>query len=277
MSNLSSTTAHIDIQRPEYWTLQLALAPKEVQYTLFDIDEENSLISGSLPLDLSGGSYLKAVENAIYDNPVLLNDYRQVRVLVQSQHFMILPAEFSDELDAQDAFEAMYADAEGDFALCTLPRCGVNIGYEVPKGVLGFLRRTFNMPPIVHHLYPLMEHFKLQDERRTGACLHLNLREEGIDILIIRDRELVMANSFPCTVTADAIYYTLNAWQNFGLDATKNELFVTGSKALRDATIPTLRKYINYVMPSIFPAAALRIGQDAVKAPLSLILLALCE
>ena len=60
-------------------------------------------------------------------------------------------------------------------------------------------------------------------------------------------------------------------------EATKNELFVTGSKALRDATIPTLRKYINYVMPSIFPAAALRIGQDAVKAPLSLILLALCE
>lgn len=277
MSNLSSTTAHIDIQHPEYWTLQLALAAKEVQYTLFDIDEENSLISGTLPLDLSCGSYLKAVENAIYDNPVLLNDYKKVRVMVESQRFMILPPEFSDEMDAQDAFEAMFSEMEGDFALCNLPRCGVNIAYEMPKGLLGFLHRTFNMPPVVHHLYPFMEHFKQQDERRTGACMHLNLRDDRVDILIVRDRALVMANSYPCTDTANAIYYTLNAWNTFGLEATKNELFVTGSKALRDATIPTLRKYINYVMPSIFPAAALRIGQDAVKAPLSLILLALCE
>lgn len=277
MSNLSSTTAHISIEHPEYWTLQLALTAKEVQYTLHDIDEENSLISGVLPLDLSCGSYLKSVENAIYDNPVLLADYKQVRIIIEAQHFMVLPPQFTDEEDAQNAFEAMFTDMEGDFALCTLPRCGVNIAYEAPEGVVGFLRRTFNMPPIVHHLYPLMEHFKLQDERRTGACLHLNLHPDRIDMVIFRDHELMMANSFPCSDTANAIYYTLNAWQCFGLDATKNELFVTGDKALRDATIPSLRKYINYVMPSIFPAAALRIGQDAVKAPLELILFALCE
>lgn len=277
MSNLSNSTANIDIQRPEYWTLQLAFAAEEVQFTLHDIDEENSLITGSLALDLSSGNYLKAVENAIYDNPVLLDDYKQVRIMVESQRFMLLPPEFADETDAQDAFEAVFSDVEGDFALCSLPRCGVLIAYEMPKGLLGFLQRTFNMPPVVHHLYPLMEHFKQQDERRTGACLHLNLHEERIDILIVADGELVMANSFPCTEPANAIYYTLNAWQSFGLDANKNELFVTGGKPLRDATIPALRKYINYVMPSIFPAAALRIGQDAVKAPLELILLALCE
>ena len=100
MSNLSSTTANIDIQHPEYWTLQLAFGPSEVQYTLHDIDEENSLITGTLPLDLSCGSYLKAAENAIYDNPVLLNDYKKVRIMVESQHFMILPEAFADELDA---------------------------------------------------------------------------------------------------------------------------------------------------------------------------------
>ena len=47
MSNLSSTTANIDIQHPEYWTLQLAFGPSDVQYTLHDIDEENSLITGN--------------------------------------------------------------------------------------------------------------------------------------------------------------------------------------------------------------------------------------
>lgn len=277
MSNLSNTTSHIDIRQPEYWTLQLALCPKVIQYTLFDIDEENSLIAGEVPLDLSGGSYLKAVENAIYDNPALLNDYKQVRVVVESQHFMILPPNFTSETDAEEAFMAMFAEPEGEIATCFLPRCHVHIAFEVPAGLLGFLQRTFNIPPIVHHLYPLMEHFKLQDERRTGACMHLNLRPDGIDLLIVRDKQLVMANSIPCTQVDDVVYYTLHTWNSYHLNAKLHELFITGSKPLRDAAIPTLRQYINYVMPSIFPAAALKIGQDAVKAPLSLILFALCE
>lgn len=277
MSNLSDTTSHIDIRQPEFWTLQLALCPKMIQYTLFDVDEENSLIAGEVPLDLSGGSYLKAVENAIYDNPALLQDYKQVRVLIFSQHFMILPPEYSTETDAEEAFRAMYADAKGDVATCFLPRCHAHIAFEVEKGLIGFLHRTFNIPPIVHHLYSLMEHFKWQDERRTGACMHLNLRQEGIDMLIVRDKQLLMANSIACTAPDDVVYYALHAWQSFNLEATRHELFITGEKALRDAVIPTLRKYVSYVMPSIFPAAALKIGQDAVKAPFELILLALCE
>ena len=80
-----------------------------------------------------------------------------------------------------------------------------------------------------------------------------------------------------CTAPDDVVYYALHAWQSFNLEATRHELFITGEKALRDAVIPTLRKYVSYVMPSIFPAAALKIGQDAVKAPFELILLALCE
>ena len=137
MSNLSDTTSHIDIRQPEFWTLQLALCPKVIQYTLFDVDEENSLIAGEVPLDLSGGSYLKAVENAIYDNPALLQDYKQVRVLIFSQHFMILPPEYSAETDAEEAFRAMYADAKGDVATCFLPRCHAHIAFEVEKGLIG--------------------------------------------------------------------------------------------------------------------------------------------
>ena len=277
MSNLSSTTANIDIQRPEFWTLLLNLRAADVQFILFDIDEDNSLIAGTLPLDLTSGSYLKALENAIYDNPVLLSDFKQVRVMVESQHFVVLPPEFSDEFDAQDVFNASFPDADGDFALCSLPRCGVGIGFELPQGVLGFLQRTFNMPPILHHLYSVMEHYKQQDQNSDNACLHLNLHDDRIDILITDKQRLVMANSYPSTNSNDTVFYTLNAWKTFGLDALKDKIFVTGSKTLRDSVVPTLRNYINYVMPAIFPASALRIGQDAVKAPLELILLALCE
>ena len=38
-----------------------------------------------------------------------------------------------------------------------------------------------------------------------------------------------------------------------------------------------LRKYVKYVMPAAYPAAAMQLGHNAVQAPLELVLLALCE
>lgn len=278
MSDLSNTTRDIDIQHPEYWTLELALAPKAVQYMLYDIDEENSLNAGEIPLDFTAGGYLKALENAIYDNPLLLNEYRQVRIMAHSERFIVLPPEFKHPDDAIEAFDTAFPHREGDFALCSLPCCGVSVGFELPRGVLGFLERTFDMPPILHHLYPLMEYYKHQDEGREVACLHLHLRDDSTDLVMTRSQEgLVMANTYPTPTPQDAIYFALHAFKTFGLDVKRDELLLTGSKPLRDKVMPELRKYVSYVMPAIIPAAALQIGQDAMNAPLELILLALCE
>lgn len=277
MSNLSNSTSEIDIQHPEFWTLQLNLCEKSLLFSLHDIDEDNSLIVGNINLDLSGNNYLKALENAVYDNPVLLNDYRKVRVMAESSHFALLPPQFGSEDDALEVFKAQFPNHEGDFALCTLPRCNCHIAFSMPEGVIPFLQRTFNMPPVFHHLYPLCEHYKGHDANRGVACMHLNLRQDFIDIVIIKNHELAMANTYSCSQAQDIVFYTLHAWKAYGLDATKDELLLTGPKNLRDMVTGSLRQYIGYVMPAIFPASALKIGQDAVKAPLELILLALCE
>ena len=73
-----------------------------------------------------------------------------------------------------------------------------------------------------------------------------------------------------------AAYYILNVWQNFGLDVYSDELQISGEKTVREQLMPQLRKYISYVMPIIFPASAMKIGQDAIKAPFDLILLSQC-
>ncbi len=277
MSNLSNTTSDIHIEHPEYWTLLLELCPGRLRYMFYDVDQDNSLIAGDIALDLSAGSYLKALENAVYDNPVLLDDYKQVRVIVDSMQFVVLPPAYDDETCALDALDAAFPNREGDLVFCRLPRCQVGIACDTPQGVTGFLQRTFNMPPVVHHLYPLCEHYRRQDDNREVACVHLNLHDGCADMLITRNKQLVMANSYPLKAADDAVYYALHAWKTFGLDQQRDELLIAGDRDLTSAATATLRKYVSYVMPPIFPAQALKIGQDAMKAPLKLILLALCE
>lgn len=277
MSNLSNHTGDINIQRPELWTLQLALHPRVLRYMLFNPSQDNSLIAGEIPLDTSANKYLKAVENAVYDNSPLLDDYGRVRLLVDTEHFVLLPAQVSDENVADELLRAQYPELEGDTALCELPVCGVKLAFELAPDVLGFLQRTFNMAPIVHHLQPLCDYYARFCQRSGVGRMFLNFHDERMDMVVFERDHLQLANTFEVRSTADAAFMALHAWESLGMDVHSDELQLTGDKAVRDQVSQELRRYISYVMPAIFPAAAMRLSHDAMRAPFNLITLALCE
>ena len=82
---------------------------------------------------------------------------------------------------------------------------------------------------------------------------------------------------FVCENADDATFYILGVWNEYALNVYNDELQIAGDKRMREVVAPALRKYVTYVMPVIFPAAAMRIGLDAMKAPFDLILMSLCE
>lgn len=276
MSSLSNTTLDIDIRHPEHWTLILRAGAASVKFILYSDEVENSLIYRELPLDIEGGNYLKALENCIYDNPVLIQDYKRIAVSVESLHFALLPVEAGDDDTACDVLDYMFASDEGDSHVCDLIKDKVAVAFKVPHGVLSFLQRTFNMPLITHHLVPLTVYSAEKSEKSGIAKMFVHLHDNSMDMCVFRKGEFLMTNSFRFREVEETAYYMLNAWQNLGLDVMTDELQLSADKAVRDILTPQLRKYISYVMPTIFPASAMKIGQDAIKAPFDLILLSQC-
>lgn len=276
-NNLPTKTTDIEIRRPELWTLHLALNAQRISYVLYSKAQDDSLIWGEVGIDLSFGSYLKGVENAIYDNPLFLKPYGEVKVVVDSTRFMVMPSEIDDDDTRLDVMDTAFPDAEGEFAFCGMPQCGTVMGFEMEKGLEAFLQRTFFNPPICHALVPLCEYHKSKQGQTSLRRMYAHLHDDKLSLCLFQRGDLAMTNSFKFETIDDAAYYALHAWQSYGFDALADEIQLSGDKSLRDDITPMLRKYVNYVMPAIFPAAAMRIGHDAVKAPYHLILLALCE
>ncbi len=98
-----------------------------------------------------------------------------------------------------------------------------------------------------------------------------------MDLAIYRKGEFLCANTYPFTNAQDATYFALNAWRTHGMDQLTDELQLLGDNTVRAAMTPELRKFVKYVMPAVYPAAAMQLGRNAIQAPLELILLALCE
>lgn len=276
MSSLSNTTSDIEIRHPERWNLIMRLGSNTIKFILYSDEEENSLICRELPLSLSGDDYLKVLENCIYDNPVLIQDYKRVAVSVESSRFVVLPKEVNDEDSMNNIMDYMYVGDSDDRYMCDLADGKCSIAFTVPHGVVMFLRRTFDMPKIVHHLVPLCTYSAVKSEKSGISKMFVHLSDNRMDMCIYRKGELLMTNTFRYRNNEEPSYYILNAWQTFGMDSLTDELQLSGDKTVRDMLMPMLRKYISYVMPIIFPAAAMKIGQDAIKAPFDLILLSQC-
>lgn len=278
MSTLSSSI-EVEIQHPEEWKLSLRIENRCVRLIAYSDAIENSMISRGISLDAETDGYLHALENCIYDNPFFLSEFKQVRIALHSMRFLVVPeAIATDNGLAEMAFKAVYADATGDIIIDHLAGCNAAIVFEAPKGVLPFINRTFNNPPVRHHLSTVCEHFADKCASAGVGKTYLFLHDDSADVFIFKPGVgLTFANTFECRTANDAAYFILNAWKSYGLDVKNDELQIAGDKTLREQVAPTLRKYVTYVMPFIFPAAAMRMGQDAMKAPFDLILMSICE
>lgn len=263
----------IDIQHPEAWELLVSIDDQRVDYILFTPAVSGSLLIGHVSRT---DDSLKALEDAVYDTPVLLNEYKRVRVVVHSRHFVLFPADTAQDDCVQLLRTAFPAD-DGDAAVCALPLNDVKIAYLMPRGLQAFLGRTLNCTDLYHHLYPLCEHFKGLNRSNDISRMFLNLTAETMDVAIYRKGAFLCANSYRFTNAQDAAYFALNAWRTHGLDQLTDEMQLTGDRTMRAAMAPVLREFVKFVMPAVYPAAAMQLGRNAMQAPLELVLQALCE
>ena len=276
MSSLSNITSDIKVERPELWNLNICLDSDSLRFALCCDAQANSLIVRHLPLVTDDNTtLLKALENIIYDNPLFLHDYKEVRISVESMQFLLIPPHEAE--NSEDLLLEMYPGTTNDMCQCTLTECGdICLAYLLPEGVSAFLSRTFPDARPIHHLLPLCEYYRHRQEEGTSVSrMYVHLLPNRMDVIIYRKGALCFANSFAFTGINDAAYFALAAWSQANLDAMSDEAQLIGDKDLREQLTPILRKYISCVVPAIFPVQAMRLGDDAVKAPLDLILLSI--
>ena len=265
------------IKEPRLWRLALRINEKKLHVVLFCSVEDNSLIYREITLDPAAQSLHKALEEAVYDNPLLLSDFERVDCVIESDKFTIIPSEI-DDIDLQKKiFTETFSTFNGEIITNKLNELNATIMMGVSKDLVNFLRRTFNNPEILHHLTPLCIYFNRKSRLGNAGKMYAYIHENRLDLLAFGKDSLKLANTFNFRDPMDANYYILACRDMLKLDPSSDEMLIAGDNTVREAITPTLREYLAYVMPVIFPSAMFKAGKDALNAPFDLIVLPLCE
>lgn len=265
------------IKEPRLWRLALRLDSRALHVMLYNVVEDNSLIYREILLDGAAPSMLRALEDAVYDNPALLSDFARIDCVVDTSVCLTVPTALDKTEMRYRLMAEAYPDFEGETVSCPLQGLDVSILMGVDSEILGFLRRTFNNPSIHHHLAPLCRYFHGKSRLGNTGKMYANFHDSRLDLIAFGKDSLSLANTFEYREPMDAVYYILACRRMLGLDASSDELFLAGDNDARDAVSATLREYLAYVMPVIFPSSMFRAGRDAMRAPFDLIVLPLCE
>lgn len=190
---------------------------------------------------------LAHIENAVYDNSILLEDY-QTDILLDTDKILFFPPD--TEADVIHAAMKRIFNAEN---------CDVHISedkevitaFTLCPGLKGFLDRTFAGVEVKCAADVLRREF----QKRDGAAfkVYTDLSDGRLTLLAFHEKRFMHGSVHTFTEASDAAYFIYALWHQLGLSADQGEVNVSGPKVMRGELMTILRRRINYVMMTLLP------------------------
>lgn len=223
----------------------------------------------------------KAIEEVVYDNPLLTADFGKVNVVFDTPRFFVMAAEDATPDEVRRRIDMLWPpenlDVELEPVVNVIEPDRTVVVSAIPRKTAGFLRRTFNNPAIMHRIAALARYFSLKNHLGNSCKMHVRLSQGRTDIIAYGRTGLLMANTFTTKTTEDAAYYTMAAARHLGYDNDTDRILASGDRGLRDDYVASMRRFISFVMPDIFPSSLTRLGSNAMNVPFELLVPPLCE
>ena len=229
-------------------SLAVDISDSGLSYIIYN--KGGNLETGNIAFDSTGNEMKRVLEDTVYNNPVLLNEYSGTTIALHSQRFALMPAEIADTALAQRVLEASTASIDGEMLMCEVKNTDAAIACDVPQGVTAFLQRTFGNPVLLHHLAPLCTYCAAAYADDNG-CLHINIGDKEAHIVATRNGRLQMANTYPYRQLDDIVYFALAVFKECHFDSHADKVMLTGDNELRAQLAEQLRQWIAYVMPEV--------------------------
>lgn len=200
------------------WRLTVDISERSLQAWLRRPGEDDEEAYALARTVWSGDDSLRSVENAVYDNPLILNDF-EADIVITTPRYLFVPAGLNGNSRAlQTCYEQVFesvgaddlmADEMGEY-LCL---------YTLMPGLKPFLSRTFAGSRISSHVSRLDALWR--EYAGEGVAVMVDLRGESVDIGVYRDGALQGMCSREYAAADDILYYVLNTARTLGGIDTK--------------------------------------------------------
>ncbi len=185
---------------------------------------------------------LQRIEDAVYDNPTILDDY-SADIIIESERQLWLPAGlYPTDEDCADIYTKIYGGEEFDVLINESGN--EKNAFTLIPGLKSFMQRSFPGARIWSQ-QTLLKEAGMQPHD-AHKCL-IDVRRNFADFVLLHRGDLLCASSHPWKTENDIAYMLMNILQTYEADPKDTEVIFSGIREVRKNIGRTLSPYLKSI------------------------------
>ncbi|MBS9774802.1 MAG: DUF3822 family protein [Tenacibaculum sp.] len=191
---------------------------------------------------------LEKIKQIFHENKELQQDFKEVIVIHQNYLSTIVPDEYFDEEKLKTYLDYTIKTLPNDYIVFDgINTIKANNVYIPFVNVNNYLFQNFGEFEFKHHSTVLIE--KLMEYTKNDEKEHffVNVSKKNIDIVVTKNNELILYNSFLYNTKEDFIYYILFVAEQLEINFKELQLTFLGSIKKNNELYNMAYKYVKHI------------------------------
>lgn len=203
---------------------------------------------------LTTDDLVNALEKLFHSEQLLNIPYNKVFVSYLTQKSTLIPSSFFDEHNLKAYFEFNHTLNELDEIhynyLNTINAFNV---FTIPNYVANTFIKKFSNVEFIHQATPFIIHITRQKKESEDSEVFLNLNHRFFDIVVIKNGQFSLYNTFNYQNSNDLIYFILYVYKQLELNTGTDPVILSGEQCRSYSFVNEIKRYIRKVRFNLVP------------------------
>lgn len=195
--------------------------------------------------------YLKELKENIDKHELGKKEFAKVNVQIATNRCTVIPESFYVEDNYKDFFDFSFTNRENTLIRKKhLPKLNLYVLYEIDKDIENYLKQNFPgcifTPQSASFMQSNLKK-SITQENESPDKLYIQFFNDFFEIMIVREKKMLLHNTFVYNSSNDITYYILNVFNQLKLSQDKTEIIISGLIEKNDISVINLKKFVNFV------------------------------
>lgn len=264
---------NIDLGQSEKYILSIRIKPDGFMFSISEPGAGKNYCLRETSFQVSD-NLLSNIQRIIFDLNFLTQEFKQTNVIIVSKDYDLIPASYSDSKEKEHLYDFTHDRKSEHIVSGIVENQDIITLFNLNKEIFEFLSRNLWAPHFFHHANLLINYFENKTRLTGNACrMYLNFHDNFLDIICFSGSKLIHSLSYESETMMNQLYFILKLWEQCEFNQEEDFLYIIGHPDKELVNI--LQEYIKNIEQSNTPSEIFLWNEDAQRAPLDLLTLAL--
>lgn len=214
---------------------------------MLDTQQKQYIALESYDLPTKAIEAQQLLSNLLSDHTWLTQAYDSSSVAYVNIHSTLIPSAVYQEKDKAAYFNTNISESDLSIATQTVTNLELNVVYGIPEAQKALIKRYFPSAKEFHHTGSLLNALANENMLTQEASVIVNIHDNLVDIIVSKDKQLQLLNTYTYKTKEDYLYFLLNACEQLKLDLEQTPFTVYGRIEKASQLADIMRNYIHKV------------------------------